>query len=65
MLLDAVEFRVERAMAAEHIVENVGGDAAGGKTRNLDGRYTSGRCHDRPFARKPPLPPRPESLLPL
>ena len=45
MRFGAVELGVERAMAAQHIVEDVGGDAARGETGNFRGRNASCRCH--------------------
>jgi hypothetical protein len=46
MLLGAFQFAIERAAAAQHIVEDVGRDAARGEAGNLGWRYASGcRCH--------------------
>src|SRR2546423_15558834 len=45
MLLGAVQLGIERAMAAQYVVEDVGGDAARREAGNLCGRYTPGRCH--------------------
>jgi hypothetical protein len=45
MCVRAVQLGVERAIAAQHIVQNLDGDAAGGETGNFHGRNTSFRCH--------------------
>jgi hypothetical protein len=45
-----LELEVERALAPQHIVEDVGGDAAGGETGHFRRRCTSCcRCHEAPF----------------
>ena len=41
MRVGAVELGIERTLPAQHVVEDVGGDAAGGETGNFRGRYTS------------------------
>ena len=45
MRIRAVELGVERTMAAQHIVQDVGGDATGGEAGNFRGRDASCRCH--------------------
>src|SRR4051812_44410961 len=42
MRLGALKLRVERTPPAQHIVEDISGDAACGQSRNLGGRYASG-----------------------
>ena len=41
MRFGAVQLGVERTTAAQHVVEDIGGDAAGGETGNFGGRYPS------------------------
>ena len=67
MRLGAVELAVERPVAAQHVVEDVGGDAARGETGNFRGRYPSCRCHGLPLAVTGgrALRTAAESLLPL
>ena len=40
------QLRVERAAPAQHVVEDVGRDAAGGKPWDFRGRNASCRCHE-------------------
>jgi hypothetical protein len=42
------ELEIERTVAAQHIVENVGCDAAGGETWDLGGCTSCRRCHEVP-----------------
>ena len=67
MRFGAVELGVERAMAAQHVVEDVGGDAARGETGNFRGRNPSCRCHAHPLQlnRRPRPRTAAESLLAL
>ena len=50
MRLRAVELAVERPVAAQHVVEDVGGNASCGETGDLRWRYPSCRCHGHPLA---------------
>jgi hypothetical protein len=45
MRFRSVQLGVERTTAAQHIVEDVGGDAARRETRNFRGRNASSWCH--------------------
>ena len=46
MRVGAVELGIERTPPPQHVVEDIGRDAAGRETGNFGGRYTSSRCHE-------------------